>query len=1021
MKGSELATRHAVEHTLAAELRYAIERTPESELSAWARRAGKRFLTAGTTRITGFGALIATLTVMSAEELSQLIAACGRGDLGIYAEGRKEKAQAFAGQIAERGSAAFKAVSETLESRPQEAATHLVSLVVGFYCGSGGNGDGGIPDLDLLGGIGAHRSIFTHSIIAGVFVETAVMSMVDLVQVVHGHLPEEHATFWDELKRHAEVGGSTFVSGASIGIATHLGIDTFIDGFTPYKDLPISISQFSHELLLGLNAGVEGAHGVRRYVTDVEDLIGTTETGGAHCRREQAEVSEYKPRFLIQKPEDAPVTGVIDSQRVATTREEDRFTLVVDAMRNINTELGVDTLKVEEAVSSARRAISHANEPFRLGVVGEFRVGKSTLINALLGYEVAFTDFMEATPVLCRFVKGSELGASIVYSSGDRLEVSVSACNELLDQHRHDSRWVESVKQIEYSVPADVLDSIDLWDAPGLGGSDDNDALAQDYIAMLGGGIWVVDATLVGKAAVANPIARMHADGKPVICVLNRIDEVDGDVSQLRDWMHESYPGLFAEVIPFSAQRAVDEGGNGVVSEGSRELWEIIRASIGSDADAGNRKRTELIELNAATRVAIELETVRRDIEDRRGALEYYEESLRDAKRQSLEKVTIHLNSRADSVFNELQTRVEGELAKSNWSPKAVDRIIDLLSDGALLSEVSQKVGEECLQLVVRDWTELSAGAMSLVAAAVPIKANSKAKQGAAVTDARRTEEAINAGVYAGGMAAIATGTLAAISTIVTWPIILAAIPVGALAMWKKKQDLGSSKVELVAQVSGLVEAMKGEYLSRALTIIKSQVEGAIDAELVRLMREKRSSISNGADQAELRSAIAAVESLEHVLGVSQTIQSKSSWSSDEFIEMMRNPGARLDIVTPYLDFSLSPILAELPASTEVRLIFPSGESTKEELQSKVKDAFDNWPGKRKIRAVSTEHGVALKTMLIMQERCLVSDGDLGTLAERSLDFLEFEGGKLAAQHQFATLWEGGVHGGAQVVSTPVH
>lgn len=48
----------------------------------------------------------------------------------------------------------------------------MLAAFLGFYAGSGGvDGDGGIPDLDLLAGIDAHRSILTHSILAGVVAE----------------------------------------------------------------------------------------------------------------------------------------------------------------------------------------------------------------------------------------------------------------------------------------------------------------------------------------------------------------------------------------------------------------------------------------------------------------------------------------------------------------------------------------------------------------------------------------------------------------------------------------------------------------------------------------------------------------------------------------------------------------------------------------------------------------------------------------------------------------------------------
>ena len=47
---------------------------------------------------------------------------------------------------------------------------------------------GGAPDLDLVFGIGAHRSIFSHSILMGSALETAFLSLLRLVRLTHKNL-----------------------------------------------------------------------------------------------------------------------------------------------------------------------------------------------------------------------------------------------------------------------------------------------------------------------------------------------------------------------------------------------------------------------------------------------------------------------------------------------------------------------------------------------------------------------------------------------------------------------------------------------------------------------------------------------------------------------------------------------------------------------------------------------------------------------------------------------------------------
>lgn len=95
-------------------------------------------------------------------------------------------------------------ITTALRDDPQTQAPRILSAFLGFYAGSGGvDGDGDIRDLDLLAGIDAHRSIFTHSLLAGVVGAGLLIAMFDLASVVHVRLPRQRDPLWD---RPAEAG-----------------------------------------------------------------------------------------------------------------------------------------------------------------------------------------------------------------------------------------------------------------------------------------------------------------------------------------------------------------------------------------------------------------------------------------------------------------------------------------------------------------------------------------------------------------------------------------------------------------------------------------------------------------------------------------------------------------------------------------------------------------------------------------------------------------------------------------------
>lgn len=1017
---SALVNQPPQQSQLAEELRVALGRTPPSLLSDWGKRAAKRLVSVGVKRFTGFGSLLATITALSADELVRAISALNDSTFGAYTNDRIDKAQQFTAHIAERGQSAFDLAAQKFESRPSEAATHLLAVVVGFYCGSGGDGDGGIPDLDFLAGVGAHRSIFTHSIIAGTFIEAVVMALVDLIQVVHAQLPAEHSDFWDAMLRHAEIGGSTFVSGASIGIATHLGVDTLLDGFTPYKDLPIELPQFAHELLMGLNAGMESAHGVRRYGQDLWQLRGEPPAPESD-RVEAVVISDAEQAQPIRQIPSLDRKMNVSDDMPGSAIPDDEYSPVVALSDRVGRLLGIDTSALNKTIELARTRISQANGPFCLGLVGEFRVGKSTLINALLGQEVAFTDLLEATPVICRFVKSPRLGAAIISIDGQVNSMSVEECNSTLAQRRYDREWAASIERVEYQVPTDVLDSFDLWDAPGLGGSEENDLVAQHYVAMLGGAIWVMDATLVGKAAIANPIARMHADGKPIVCVLNRIDEVTNeDPETLRGSIARSYPGVFAEIVTFSAQTALDSAADGVLSSESVRLWDVIKQAIGASAGAGNITRTLLTKTNFNTQVAAQLQDLKRNIQDRIGALEHFRSGLDEAKRQTLKAVAEHLEQRAESVFAELESRVEGKLAQSSWSPRSIDEITSLLSDSKMLSEISRRVADEALTHANNTWLRISEKSLALSAAAVPMDnsfSEYKVNRPSQTRDAKATDH----GVYIGGMTAIGAATIAMVSTIVTWPVILAAIPVGALAAWKKRKEIRASELELKAEIAGLISQMKRAYIEQTRPEVESRIEAAIQQQVERYLADKRRILLNSVDPIDATDVCGEVQAMAEVFHKPGSAEARTEWSGTEVVELLKNPGSRLDIVTQDLDFSLSPVLTGLPNGTEVRVILNAKHQTRDELEKRVGAAFDNWPGRKRVKAISSAKEITLRTILMTQDRCLVSEGSLGQLLESATRFREFQGGRLAGQHLFGGLWEGHPYGGVPIEVSPVH
>lgn len=246
------------------ELSFAVSRTDGAVLRQWGGRSAGRLVTLGARRIGGLAALVAAIGTGTWAELTKMIRATGQGSaLELLGD---RTAAAIDGSIAigKGGANLVSTLGRSLISNPKESAPKILGVFLGFYAGSGGiDGNGGIPDLDLLAGIGAHRSILTHSILAGIVAEGALLSIADLASQVHERLPFDHDPLWDTLAEAASPLVESLAAGTSAGIAYHLLVDAFIQP-APYKDLPFSMPIEGHQAAMAANGIAEGIDSVRR-------------------------------------------------------------------------------------------------------------------------------------------------------------------------------------------------------------------------------------------------------------------------------------------------------------------------------------------------------------------------------------------------------------------------------------------------------------------------------------------------------------------------------------------------------------------------------------------------------------------------------------------------------------------------------------------------------------------------------------------------------------------------------------
>ena len=105
--------------------------------------------------------------------------------------------------------------------------------------------------------------------------------------------------------------------------------------------------------------------------------------------------------------------------------------------------------------------------PFTIAVIGDFKRGKSTLINALLGEEIVATDVTTETVTLNRIYYGISGNEAIL--SGNR---SIRLDNSELRREKIEclmNELCEPIQRIEIRRPCELLEKVTIIDTPGTG------------------------------------------------------------------------------------------------------------------------------------------------------------------------------------------------------------------------------------------------------------------------------------------------------------------------------------------------------------------------------------------------------------------------------------------------------------------------------------------------------------------------------------------------------------------------
>jgi small GTP-binding protein len=234
---------------------------------------------------------------------------------------------------------------------------------------------------------------------------------------------------------------------------------------------------------------------------------------------------------------------------------------------------------------------------FNLVVLGEFKRGKSTLINALIGRELAPVGIVPLTSAVTTLRAGEPERLIVRHVDGRSEERHLDELPAFATESENPHNRLE-VEEVVVEIASGLLaDGLQLIDTPGIGSvHDHNTAVAESFLPQVDAALCVLAADQPLSASERELFARAASTAPRLLFVVNKVDLLSEEersqaVAFIEQGLREALEASGIEIFPVSARDGIGLGPLGdrlrelAASEGGTLSLESVRATAAGLAE----------------------------------------------------------------------------------------------------------------------------------------------------------------------------------------------------------------------------------------------------------------------------------------------------------------------------------------------------------------------------------------------------------------------------------------------------